>query len=142
MGYKESIFNLKFAVGQEQLAYYNTYTGALALFDEPLSELLIRDNYPEPLAQGFVVAESIDEVARVLDERESEIEGDCCQTQVFEIAPTLKCQAACTYCFQKLLKNTPQMDIEAAASTAEFIKEAIDAVQPMWRWSGLEESLP
>lgn len=127
--FKESLFNIKGTGLNGEYFVYNSASGALAVFKEGYSLLNNPDDLDRLIDQGFVIDSNEDEIQRVISAREKAI---CTPSsvQVFEIAPTLKCQASCVYCFQNALAEKPTMSKAIADDTVAFIKESIESCLP------------
>ncbi len=128
MKYKSSVFNVEIPFGEKSILY-NTYSGALSLLDQPLeaaAETIGSDALAE---QGFLVDARIDEVNRLVMERNRELYTQRIRHLHIEVAPTMKCQARCWYCFENDLAEKQSMSPEVTKDTIAFIKKQIDKTQ-------------
>ncbi len=124
--YKSSIFNVQVPLDDNRIALYNTKTGALALFNNAFAlDKALCENHESVVSQGFIVNKDINELNQLLLEHKSYM----CDTNPshihFAIAPTLRCQAKCPYCFEGDLKTKSTMSLETAKSVVNYIIEKL-----------------
>lgn len=128
MEYKESAFNLEIPFRQGHIVY-NTYSGALILIDRPLREYIQTNRLDDLAKQGFVVDSRLNEVNRLVVERNRELYTSRIKYLHIEIAPTMKCQAHCWYCFEHNYGEKHTMTAKIAADAVDYIKARITQSQ-------------
>ncbi len=118
---KSSNYNIYF-YDEGKPYVYNTYTGALSRFEKEKSLFKnLKDNRFSNVSeeqigslfkQGFVVKSEMNELNRI-KQKELETINSARDVAMFVVAPTLKCNFNCVYCFEKN-KNmlTENNDIE------------------------------
>lgn len=125
--YKSSLFNVNFHHPPKYEVYYNTYSGALIALEAPLESFLpeISNNQmitQTLLKQGFLVPVACDEFQKLLVERKEAIFGMSSVQLHYDIAPTLRCQAKCFYCFENKAEKTSPMTQQTADSMIAYIE--------------------
>lgn len=128
MDYKESVFNLEIPFRQGHIVY-NTYSGALILIKQPLHEYFQTNSLDDLVKQGFLVDSRLNEVNRLIVERNRELYTSRIKYLHIEIAPTMKCQARCWYCFEHNYGQKHTMTKKIAADTVDYIKNRITQSQ-------------
>lgn len=144
MKYKQSIYNFSFTENGK-IYIYNTFSGALAKLDEPLQENLLEEKYISQLKQqGFIVAQEADEQNKFLIERNMYVYDHKDAMLQYVIAPTMKCNAKCLYCFENGTTTKNIMSYETAKMVVEFILNdvLISSPKKIWiKWFGGEPLL-
>lgn len=110
MKYKESFFNVEVMRERNRTLVYNSYSQAVSWFDDVTyssfknktaieSDALLKDI----IRLGFCVPSDEDEVQKFVNERKQAYLNHTHLEYV--IAPTLKCNMQCIYCFENASKK-------------------------------------
>lgn len=142
MRYKWSNYNY-FVFNDNNFVCYNTKSGAVSfgetkLFDsksvdEDATKLVNHTFFPFFLQNGFIVSEDTDELYQL---RELNKIRDI-HTLHVTLVPTLDCNFACPYCYQKGTHNNYYMTRELTQGVLKFIREKclnnpINSIQLTW----------
>lgn len=123
--YKESVFNIKIK-DQDKWIIYNTFTGAMIRLDSKLSRVMCHDEQAKLLAdQGFILDSVIDEINELEINRKFGIYNLRPEVIHFSIAPTLKCQAKCPYCFEQDLQYKRDITFLTAQHVVSYIEDVL-----------------
>ena len=137
MLYKESIFNLVITENDESVVIFNTLRGVVSSFDIDIyksfhnktginSEVI--DN--QIIKCGFVVEEDANEYEEVITQMRQTAYNNSPGSLHFVIAPTMKCNYKCLYCFEKETSKNCSMTNETAEKTIAFICNEINKKNP------------
>ena len=129
--YKVSVFNINFhhdVAGYE--IYYNTYSGALVALESSIEAFLPEISPDQTITQtlikqGFLIPMHCDETQKLLIERNEAIFGMSSVQLHYDIAPTLKCQARCFYCFENKAEKASAMTQQTADSVIDYIESQV-----------------
>ena len=134
--FKQSQYNITIATEKESTLLYNSFSGSLVKLNTKYTEVLNDiENYENNEAykiilsdlnkQGLIIDPNVDELALLQFNRNMGKYNK--KSNVFQvtIAPTLKCNASCRYCFESTLKNITEMNLETADKIVEFIEKSI-----------------
>lgn len=107
--YKFSIYNILIESNKESVIIYNTYTGGIIRLDREIYEYCNNNIFEEGSIKyfkelfdnGYIVNCKINEYQKVKTFIEYSINDAEISTVSYVIAPTLKCNLNCVYCFQK-----------------------------------------
>lgn len=135
MGYKASMYNILLEKDDNKAVVYNTFSGALAIFNIKDYDLLCTNTASSDamisslLAQGFLVFDAVDEYNNYSMARREYIFGEPKELG-FVIAPTMRCNLKCIYCFEHT-KGVSRlidcdMDEENMMRTISFIEKQIN----------------
>ena len=125
---KQSIYN---HIRKEKDGYilYNSATGAIIFLTIEQYKFFYNGDFEEIdneklIELGFIVDEGIDEIKIQEEKRKSGSDRAKYDRASYTIAPTLKCNARCWYCYEK---DTPHftMSEEVVNKTIEYIKNDI-----------------
>ncbi len=123
--YKESIFNIT-VKDKDKWIIYNTWTGAMVRLDSELNSMKCSGARKKLLKeQGFLVDPVFDEINELILNRMYGIYNLQPEAVHFSIAPTLKCQAKCSYCFERDLINKKSMSSLTEQNVVMYIKETL-----------------
>ncbi|MCR5523878.1 MAG: SPASM domain-containing protein [Clostridia bacterium] len=128
MKYKPSIFNLEIPY-KNQYILYNTYSGALCILDKSLTDCINEETIGTYVKQGFFVDERLNELNRLLIERNRELYTTRVRNLHIEIAPTMKCQAHCWYCFESSCHERCTMSHNTTQDVVNYIVNRINMTQ-------------
>jgi uncharacterized protein len=108
-----------------------------------LARLGTHDNFADPQlidllsANGFIVSSAEDEYER--EHRQFLATRNSREHLYLVIAPTMRCNAACPYCFQSDLRTAPKMSFETQQRVIEFFREKVVGVKKVGvQWFGGE----
>ena len=121
--YKISRFNIQIPYNN-QWVLYNTFTGALSILDSPIQQI-DESHYSKLVEQGFLVDDRLDELNKLEFERNRELYSSRVNHLHIEIAPTLRCQAKCWYCFEN--HGGIVMNRNVAEDVVAYLKRRIDS---------------
>jgi len=142
MKYKWSNYNY-FTFNNDNFVCYNTKSGAISfgetkLFDsksmiEDASSLVDHTYFPFFLKNGFIISEDTDELSQ-LQEMNAEKDN---RTLHLTLVPTLDCNFACPYCYQKGTHDNYYITYELRQGVLKFIKKEclnnpIESIQLTW----------
>ncbi len=132
--YKKSDYTI---VCEKDSKYYiwNTLSGALAEVGADVISCLSSDsidpsscpNFEEMSNNRFIVPGDFDEYSFVLDRAKTIKEKDDPSNMFFVIAPTLKCNYHCPYCFENERTSFSSMSDQTASPVKRFISEKASA---------------
>ena len=123
--YKETVFNIKIK-DRDKWIIYNTFTGAMIRLDSKLSQVMCHDEQAKLLAdQGFILDSVIDEINELEINRKFGIYNLRPEVIHFSIAPTLKCQAKCPYCFEQDLQYKRDITFLTAQHVVSYIEDVL-----------------
>lgn len=135
MNYKSSIYNIEsFTDENNRTLLFNSVSGAIAWIDSDTMSLLrnteiMSDEFDEKVkllaTKGFVVKENFDEWGRLLYDRQMFIFNPNPMVLGFVIAPSLKCNLQCSYCFERDGRDFETMTDEIVDKTASYILDSI-----------------
>ncbi len=128
--YKKSIFNLVIndcfiwntlngafvSLSPEEIAFYKSFSGETD--DSELFSQLLRN--------GFIVSDNMDELGDLLITERQFLESDTPEDLFYSIAPTLRCNYHCEYCFEGDRDIYSDMSEETAHQVIRFIENAVD----------------
>lgn len=128
--FKASLFNLIVEKDELNTVLYNCYSGGIIKIENELIQYIekslisqLDDKIVDQLLNnGFIVSKDIDEYRRVKNEFQMNLNTK--QNMVtYVIAPTLRCNLNCIYCFQKNYRDSKCQDIsdETLDNVIEFI---------------------
>lgn len=110
MKYKKSQYNVLISKQKDKYYLYNTYSGSLCKFSKNTYDSIKNidtnnnpeniEHFNEILSQGFIVDKDINEFNKVLFNQYTNIFNTKPNVLSFVIAPTLKCNFKCVYCFE------------------------------------------
>lgn len=127
--YKESFYNLVIKKDNESnVLVYNTYSMALCWFDKKTyssfhnkKDIPEKNLNPEIIRLGFCVMNQFDEPNKVEYEKNIGIFNESPNEVQYIIAPTLKCNVKCKYCFENLLREKEDMSLDVAKQVVDYI---------------------
>ena len=127
--YKQSQFNVEVLKEQDHIVLYNSYSGSVCRLENDLYKIIcggLFDNavssFEELLDQGFIVPAEENEVDIILsEERERRDDLEEKSKLLFIIAPTLKCNLRCFYCFESNQNDNEIMSDEVIDDTVDYI---------------------
>ena len=144
---KQSIYNRVVNLDNNNVAVYNTLTGALSVFEQDeykhyfendISKLT-SDELECMKRNTFFVSDDTDELASVLFKRQKQILTPTIPT--YRVLVTTACNARCSYCFEKGIEFV-SMDKRVADAVIEFIlKESQGCPKIKVQWFGGEPML-
>lgn len=135
MGYKQSQYNILIKSTKDKKYLYNTYSGALCVLTEnnykTLKNIENLTNYDDELInnlkeQGFIVDKNMNEYNRILFSQYRQVFNANTQSLSFVIAPTLKCNLKCVYCFESQSCKVDGFSEKTQKEVLEFIKNKIE----------------
>ena len=113
---------------------WNTYSNAVSKLDEDtlialqnfkdgtvISKEFPYYNYMEK--NGFIVEESLDESNRLINRWQSFVDHASPKVLNITLAPTMRCNYECPYCFEEGKKNGKTMSKETADAVISFIRK-------------------
>lgn len=114
---------------------WNTLSGALATVDQDVTNTLSTKSVVESECphfstlkeNHFIVPSEFDEYKYVLERAKKIKENKLPSNMNFVIAPTLKCNYHCQYCFEDKRTSFCSMTEETCSDVKQFISEKIDA---------------
>lgn len=130
--YKLSLFNVLIPFEQKYVVY-NTYSGSIILFDNNIDEFIKScsdDEFVKLITENILVRKELNEVNKLIIDRNKSVFNPNPKTLFFEICPTMECQANCVYCFENKMMNKIPMSNETAEDTIMFITNLIDTLKP------------
>ena len=137
MKYKASKYNVLIDNNDENYYLYNTYSGSLCKFNKKQYEEIINmaenktpeavDNFNDILSQGFVVDNRIDEFNRVIQKQYIAAFDYQPIKLGFVIAPTLKCNFKCVYCFESQSCKSDGFSAEKIETVLQFIIKKVES---------------
>ena len=146
--FKFSFFNVYFNDTHKNFYLYNTYSGALGKFTKTIYDEIFSGNVygiPEDVRQkmireGFLVPSKVCEINKI---KYNELESVYSKGDIlsFVIAPTLKCNFCCRYCFEKGRRQDFQFE---EADLCRFVFAQIRKFKPkklIISWFGGEPML-
>ena len=131
--YKASIYNNYFLDG-EKTYIWNSFTGALASFEQDTLHLLDQDVITEGespfidmlLHNGYIVDQNADEYQYVCDRSEEHLTNGTPERLNYVIAPTMACNYKCVYCFENGRQSFQSMTEKVASDILRFILQEMD----------------
>jgi len=122
---KESFYNISISVDDKNVLLYNTLTTSLVILDSKIYNMIFQfkdysNGYCDTLFEmGFFVSDDFDEWKYLENLRKSVIEAKNKISNII-IAPTLRCNANCYYCFLRN-SNKKDMDFVTADSVINYL---------------------
>ena len=151
--YKKSLYNFEIEHQDGKILVFNTMKTTLAWIEEDnynaikhgdnidgLDDEFIKNAYN----MGYIVSADYDEIDEFKSRRKKYIYEDNPRRVGFVIAPTLRCNMHCKYCFQRDVENKKQMTKESADKVINYIISLLksSSIKELWiRWFGGEPSL-
>lgn len=127
--YKKSLFNIEIPTNDNRIAIYNTYSGAFCVIENVSA--YDSSKYIEGLIkEGFLIKDEVDEIKNFALERKLQITSIHPEVLYYSIAPTLKCQASCDYCFENDILDKTSMTDYTENALIDLIKHDIRKVHP------------
>ena len=130
--YKQSKYNI-LSEFENHWYLWNTYSGALAKLDSDGLAFYNAMRFGEAdsltsafLSQGFIVPVELDETARVLFEEKRALFDTHPKGHSYIIAPSMRCNYDCVYCFEQGKRNGNVMSGEIQDGILKLIKKSID----------------
>lgn len=131
---KKSFYNFQFPSEPGKCILYNTRTGALAELDEEHTKKYneyslekLQSEMPEfvdaLLANGYIIEDDVSELDII--RYQSLQYRFALQSYHVTLAPTLGCNFACIYCYEKDRQTKHTMDTATKEATFEYIKKHI-----------------
>jgi len=133
--YKLSKYNIIADENKDSFLVFNNYTGAIAWVEKDIYNKFIEnesfesniiDGFNDFIGAGFVVSKELDEYNRVKSQVRFEINNAVSESSNFVIAPTMRCNLNCFYCFEKAnILPKDDMDEEMANKVINFILKSL-----------------
>ncbi|MBE5745964.1 MAG: SPASM domain-containing protein [Clostridiales bacterium] len=128
--FKNSMYNIEISKDQEHTLIWNSFNGAIIKLENDIADK-IKSNYITPdlkyfnelLESGIILSDDINEYA-VVKQKEQEILKQEETRMSLIIAPTLKCNYKCVYCFEANKEKKKIMDYSDADKIISYIKNA------------------
>lgn len=138
MKYKESYYNIEIEIDEnKRILVFNTVTNALSWFTSEVyetfhnkSEIESDKLIPAIIECGFVVSSTIDELSEIKYTNRIFAYNRRPGYLHFVIAPTMKCNYKCIYCFEKNYSCGEIMSAETIEATYKFVINQIESFQP------------
>ena len=113
---KQSLFTVSEVDADGSLILYHTLTQALAVCAPGVAPSNCENLYQA----GFFVGDDANETSRLI----ARYQKDCTSAEHFclAIAPTLDCNFACPYCYEREVRHAGSMSKEVQAATVAFIQ--------------------
>ncbi len=133
--YKSSIYNIEITEKQGWALVYNSFSGAVAWFEEQYMDAVLHDDmtlikenglFQPMLEKGFIIGEGVDQWALANYERFRAIFREDPENVTFIIAPSMKCNYHCLYCFENTDAPKNTMSEIAWEHTIAYIKKFVD----------------
>ena len=132
-GFILSRYTIKIKEDDKKVILWHSFNGAIIDLEKEVFEKLVNktfDNsvpYFEDLEKcGFVVNKNVDEFALVKQKEDEKIAKDSSKISVI-IAPSLKCNYKCVYCFEANKEKQLIMDEQTANDVVAYIKRISQA---------------
>ena len=129
---KLSQYNIEIEKNEHFVVLHNTYTGAVVKLDnDTYTHFKTKIECKHPTfhalkANGFIVSEEVDEYAKVQHELNLDISNPMDKALNVVIAPTMRCQLKCWYCYeQRHPLSTKNMSESTCDDVVNFIKSSI-----------------
>lgn len=132
--YKYSIYNIDTTISENQIAVWNSKTGAIVIFSKEEYNNILNSNFDDNstselrdlISQGILVHENIDEFNSVyFKSKQKQLQFT--DRFSFVIAPTLNCNYNCFYCFENCVSSSnvtmPPVEVD---NVLLFIKNIIE----------------
>lgn len=131
--YKPSFYNIVIDESQKSKIVFNSVTGAIAYFNNDTFNKMYDVNIcsflketPQMYEKGFLVNVFDDEWEKLFYDRQCYIFNPNPVSLGFVIAPTLKCNLKCPYCFENDDRNHITMDSQTIESTIRYIMQSVE----------------
>lgn len=147
---KPSIFNIMLA-NEDRVLWFNSVSTMLLslewkqheIISAALDRLVTHDEFVDPQlidllsANGFIVRSAEDEYER--EHQQFLATRNSKEHLYFVIAPTMRCNAACPYCFQRDVRTAPKMSFDTQRRVIDFFREKVVGVKKVGvQWFGGE----
>lgn len=149
--YKKSMYNVVIKSSEDKVLLYNSNNSALAWVPKELYVKVengkeIDESEAHTLRRmGFLVDDYVDEFSAICFGKNVFLHNTMPESVGYVIAPTMRCNMKCSYCFENSINNKKTMSIEIADSVVEFIIDQLknnSNVKKLWiRWFGGEPCL-
>lgn len=143
---KHSIYNICLKNKNGNYIAYNTFTTSLVEFDEPfynkfLNMELLKSEVDSLYEMGFLVKDDEDELLRQNLIRINASYQDYNKVAGVFIAPTMACNARCSYCYESGIRHK-SMNKQTVEAVKEFLLKYHVTDRPIWiNWFGGEPTL-
>ena len=130
--YKFSKYNIVIKEDESGFLIWNSFNGAIIKLEKDIFQKLVNKQFAndveffdELLQNGFIVKADYDEFAEVV-KREQQIVNKNKESASFVIAPTLKCNYRCKYCFEAGKEKCAVMNTDTADKIVDYFSSLID----------------
>ena len=129
--YKSSLYNIPIKSDKGISYLWNTLSGAIAQIDESIIGFFSPEptkdinEFPEIetlVRHHFAVPHDFDEYKFVLQRSMDMMNTDNAEDVYFVLAPTLKCNYRCSYCFESARSSYDSMTEDVVHRVADYIK--------------------
>lgn len=149
MQYKQSKYNLVIEKNEGYVLLFNSNSGSLLELSVDEYRNFCKNTLSDEdkktfIKQGFIIPKDINEYNQILF-NETKLIYENNNKLIFVIAPTLKCNMRCYYCFENNKNTANTMSIETENEVISFIKKTVNqnnnVKELMISWFGGEPTL-
>ena len=145
--YKASRYNFIVDSNEFQLLIFNTFTGCVCRLEKSVWIKINEGNFSNEiphfaslLKQGIIVQENLDELGKIITNESIVKYSSDFQTLTCVIAPTLRCNLRCFYCFESSQNETVIMSDQTMSGIVRYLEKKFHRAQKNSISDGLAES--
>ena len=132
MIYKLSKYSIKISQDENTVILYNTFSGSIVRLENVIYQELLGEKiqcsekiHYDLIRQGFLVPNCQNEFFKAKYIMHSKLQSDQVDSLSYVIAPTMKCNMNCVYCFEANSDKEVVMTTETADKVIQFIVKTI-----------------